>query len=118
MGIVAWGTVLVSRLRHCGRAAWRWENGEGAPTGDHRRGARAAVKPCSEGAWRARHAAVPWVQADRVSLLSQAHGVNAHRIMTSQSAEARGAHLGAPWGTRWAAAGAAPVVEHHSAAIA
>src|SRR5215475_14718527 len=117
MGIVAWGTVLVSRLRHCRGAAWRRENGEGAPTGDHRRGARAAVKPCSEGARRARHTAVPWVHEDRVSLLSQSHGINAHRIMTSQSAEARRARHGAPRGTRWAAAGAAPVVEHPSADI-
>src|SRR5262245_17427932 len=112
MGIVACGTVLVSRLRHCGRAPWRWEDDEGAPTGDCGRGARAVVKPCREGARRARHAAVPWGREDRVSPLSQSHGVNMHRIMTRQSAEALGARRGAPWGARGAAAGAAPGVAH------
>src|SRR5262249_23759996 len=95
MGIVSCGTVLVSRLRSGGEAAWRREDGAGAPRPCLRSGTREAAKPCREGARRQRHAAIPGVHGDHMLPLSQPHGVITPRIMTSQSAGAPGARLGA-----------------------
>jgi hypothetical protein len=117
MGIVACGTVLVSRLRACGRAAWRRADGAGAPQPGLRSGAREAAKPCREGVRRQRHAAIPGGREDRVAPLSQSHGVITPRLMTRQSAGAPGARLGAPWGARGAAVGAGRGAWRHNVAI-
>ena len=93
------------------------EDDEGALTAVPQEQAREAAKLCSEGARRQRHAAVPGVREDRVASLSQSHGVITPRIRMSQSAGAPGAHRGAPWVARGAAAGGVGVAWHHSADI-
>src|SRR5262249_52047118 len=50
--------------------------------------------------------------------LSRSYSAVTRGVMTSQSAVAPGARLGAQWVERGEAAGAAPVVAHHSADIA
>ena len=83
-----------------------------------RSGVHEAVKPCREGGRRHRRAAVPWVREDRVAHLPREHGTVTRGIMTSQSAASPGALPDEQRGEREEAAGAAPVVEHHSTDIA
>ena len=94
MGIVSCGTVLVSRLRSCGRAAWRRKDGAGAPQPCLRSGAREAAKPYREGARRQRHAAVPGVREDRVAPLSQSVARRHHTQAYDESK--RGGSRGTP----------------------